>query len=167
MAFPDFETLTVARLALCLAEIPGIARVFAQAPSQPIPDSELPAAMVLVGAMQGAIPAVTAGNQTVTRTYVVRLLIAPLQAAGIDYANDGAAALTELLPFFAKIRDYLLSHPRLNTASLGALAYMAQDVTFSDTGGVVRTGPGGSQYVACDWQLTISMRAVIAPSRIS
>jgi len=161
MTIPDFEKLVTDRLFLILdSEIEGLKSVFKHPPVYSIGVTETPLAYVLVGAMLNPIPVDTAGSVTVKRTYVVRILGMPVPANSERPNKEGSKGLVDLLPFIARMRDYLTEHPRLQTSKLAGLAYIYQQIEFTDSGlSVVQLGAGGIEHFAIDFTLTITMRA--------
>lgn len=159
MTLPDFEDLALTRLQLCFAEVTGIARAFKLPPTQPVEQADIPFSFTLPGPMTGPAQMDGGGRVDVVRLYVARIMVMPLKAASLDNADDGAYAIAQTVNFMSRVRNYLADHPRLSTTTLDDLSYLAQDVTWQDTGPVSRPGPGGTDYAAIDFNLTLAMRA--------
>lgn len=171
---PDFESLIVARLRLNNREIQTanptkLKTPFTQLPSGAVDMGAFPFAAVRVGAMKNQIPNTSAGQLIVIRDYIIHLPVAPRDNTS-DTGSQGADALTVTLPMFAIIRNYYLSHPRLETdgtiseqpTPLSALQYIHQDILFTDGGMLEMPTPGGVMYVGISYTLTIGMRGLVS-----
>lgn len=164
---PDFETLVVDRLYLIYHQIEGFKRREKREPVTAFGWNDVPAVYTLIGPMTNAIPADTAGSYVVTRTYIVRVLGRPLATTNDVKRGAGAKALADLLPFFARLRNYFLWHPLLEVGSpedagyLEALAYLRNQIRFQDSGEGDVAGPGGIPHLAMDLTLTLDMGAAV------
>lgn len=161
MTFPDFDDLILTRLQLCYEAITGVTRSFRLPPIQPLIDGDLPCVYTIPGGMAAPVPAGQAGSVVIRGVYVARLLVTPLAKASMDAGDLGAYAVTQVMPFRQRFRAYFLSNPRLTTSTLGALAWITEDLLYQDSGPVARPGPGGNDYAALDVTLTIGMRALL------
>lgn len=160
LALPDFESLTLDRLALCNAEITGLHKVFRQPPGNELPAEAYPCCYVLIGQMPIQIPSQMAGSYTVTRNYIVRVLGSTAEGTLDNSATAGAQGLVDITPFFSRFRNYYLGHPQLQTTTLDSLQYVFSQLLYSDGEGLVtRPAPGGTNHFAIDITLTITHRA--------
>lgn len=152
------------RLAVCYREISGVLTTFSAPPSMPWDSGTAPAAEVLLGGTIGP-PEKTRGYLVQTRSYMVRLCIAPV-GQGMDGTllsttyGIGAEKYQLGTPFFDRVYSYFMNHPRLDTDAgddpLGSLA--ADATTITDSGIVARNAPGGAQYWCIEFVHRISVR---------
>jgi hypothetical protein len=148
----------ITRLQLNWAEVSGITRSFTYEPEEPIDKDDLPAVYpVVLGRMAGTVPGPSAGQYIVPRQYVYRVLVAEGTAASMDSGDLGAYVDELAVAFIDAPTDYFMAHPRLDTASLPILT-LPKDVEISDSGLVMRLGPGGATYRAIDYTITIAER---------
>jgi hypothetical protein len=168
MTIPDFETLTVQRLQINAQEIAGMGRVYELGASLPAEIGELPVANISFGPLKQPIPLGSegAGQVIVVRDYAIELAVTPVGTA-FDVGNIGSSALSIVLPWFAIVRDYFMSHPRLqtdgiNVAALGALRYLHGDLSFADSGMITITPAGGAALLGIKFTLTIAHRGIVS-----
>jgi hypothetical protein len=164
ITLPDFETLVVSRLQICYGLITGVNKSFMLPPANEQHPDSIPFAYTLVGAMTENVPMelVGGGQITIPRTYVARLVGGPAAGSIDNAASDGAQALVDLLPFFARFRSYFIGHPKLQTDTLDALQYMRGQLAMNDGGFVTRPAPGGIDHLCIEWSLTITMSAQVS-----
>jgi hypothetical protein len=176
MSFPELTDLVLNRLKISCREVTGIKQTFRLPPTLPVSQDDLPCAYTIPRGMTAPIPVNTAGSATVSRLYVVRVLVSPL-TNGMDASNEGSQALADVVPYMDRFMAYFLEHPRLDTdggiavdgavtESLRALSWLDEDVLYQDSGPVERP-LGGVVYAALDISLTITMRGRLTPGRIS
>lgn len=159
MTIPDFETLVIERLVICLGEITGINAVFENPPTLDAGISSVPYAFPLVGAMVGSVPATTAGRVIVTRTYTVKVL-----GSSVDKDKDGAAGIGStgyraLRLLIAPIRDYFMKNASLETnagRNINKLRYIQQQIAYQEGGIDLDANEG--RYVL-RFNLTVTMGA--------
>lgn len=157
-------------------EIPGVARAILLEPSQGIELADLPCVYpVNAGPMTFAVPSTSAsfsipigaGQYVVERRYTYRLLIAQATSASVDSGDLGAVVNEEAALIIDAPIDYFMSHPRLNTATLGDVAQLVKDVTIQDGGITARQDPGGTWHICAEYTLTIAERRKPSPQRLS
>lgn len=163
ITLPDFETLVIDRLYLCCQEISGLT-VFKLPPANALNLNQFPMCYALVGSMLQPVPVDTigAGQVQVQRDYVVRLFGDPVGSTLDNSTTDGAQGLVNLLPYFNRLRQYFIGHPKLETTTLGALQYIAGQLLLMDAGFVIHPAPGGADHFAIDLTLTVAMRAQVS-----
>lgn len=157
------------RLQLNWKEVSGLTRAFTYTPETPIDAEDLPAVYPLaLGRQSSPVPRTGPGQYIVERQYTYRLLIAPIQAASTESGDLGAYVDELAANIIDAATDYFMTHPRLHTDSgLGELAGLHQDISIQDSGTVTRPGPGGAQYRAIDYTLTIAERRIPTPARLA
>lgn len=167
MSSPDLETAIIQRLFACNQEIIGTSgRVYQQAPAIPPGIGEFPIMYSELGPILGSLPRQndSAGRYRVERNYTVKLAVSPLETV-TDIDNLGADALNNTLPWFSILRNYFLSHPRLETSALPALPYIDRDIHYIETGNAQIVSPGGTSYVGI--VVTLNILAFTPVTRIS
>jgi hypothetical protein len=165
LTLPDFEALVLDRLALCCAEImASTERVFRHPPGNAMPPDRFPFCYPLVGAMIDPLPLETngAGSVTVARSYAIRLLGSPVANSMDASAQQGNQGFIDLEPYFNRFRQYFIGHPKLETTTLGSLRYMTGQLSYIESGTVVRFAPGGIEHYAIEPGLTITMKAQVS-----
>jgi hypothetical protein len=159
------------RLQLNWQEISGIARAFLYEPETAMDTADLPAVYpVILGRMTQPIPRTSAGQYIVVREYIYRVLIAAAQAASTESDDQGAFIDSLAVAFIDNPADYFMLHPRLSTAAFPELqgaTMLERDVSVQDSGPVMRLGPGGAQYRAIDYTITIAERRIPTVKRLS
>lgn len=159
---PDFETLVIQRLVVCLGEITGIRFVSENPPTLDAGISDVPYAFPLVGQMINAIPTQQygAGRVVVTRIFTVKVLGVTGDKDKDGARGIGSAGYKALRLLIAPIRQYWADHPRLQTdegSKLNELVNMHQDLLFQEGG--IEYDANEGRYVL-RFNLTITMSAV-------
>lgn len=149
------------RLPINYREIAGVVSVARLAESLPKEPEELPYVYTLVGATTGNSPSRQAGHTIQRRQFVARCLV---DVATSDDKDDslGSESMSKVITAIDAFNAYFLVHPRLDTAGtyvakLRELAWMPEDVLFGDSGPRKFQGPGGTEYVGFDFNLTIAL----------
>lgn len=159
MTLPDFETLVIERLVVCLGEIPGIRFVSENPPTLKAGISDTPYAFPLVGAMLSSIPqqADGAGRVVVTRIYTVKVFGVPTNDDKDGARGMGSLGYKALRLLMAPIRQYWTDHPFLETTTgdkSTGLRYMKEPLTYQEAG--IEDDQAEGRYVL-RFNLTISM----------
>jgi hypothetical protein len=139
MTLPDFETLVIERLVVCLGEISGINYVLENPPVGEVGLSSVPYAFPLVGAMVNTIPEQTrgAGRLVVTRNYPIIIEADKGERDQDGTRGEGSKGYRALRLLIAPIREYFLTHPLLQTDAgdnTDPLSYMHGDLAFQEQG---------------------------------
>ena len=161
---PDFITLSLDQLEVSFGEIAGVNRVFRLAPKTVIATGDLPAVILRVGPLQGAIPA-SAGRFVTKRMFYGDLLVAPI-ASSVDIGDQGLEALTNAVPYIQAAQLYFMTHLKLSTdglhqTALPPLRWIADDIFMVDTGLNKILGPGGTNFVGTTISITISQYGLL------
>lgn len=154
------------RLALNMAEIAGINRVYTFQPTIPPSAADLPAIYPTnVRGMTEAIPAKPYGPGSYVVAYALdyQLLIAPILTAQLDAANNGATFDASAVALIDAVIDYFAAHPRLHTAVLSELPF-ERDVQVQHQGIQYVSAGSGATFACINYTLSIrERRTVIAP----
>lgn len=151
------------RLFLCYPEIPGIAKAARLPEALPKEFEEVPYVYSLVGATIGNTPARQAGHTIQRRQFIARCLVA---LATSDDKDDGlgSESISKVIPMISAFTTYFIAHPRLDTAGTlpnttkqRELAWVPEDVLFTDSGPRKFQGPGGTEYAGFDFTMTIAL----------
>jgi hypothetical protein len=124
MPMPDFTNLFLDRFAICNAEIAGADHVNRVAPLEINPSNNRLPMLYTMPDIATTIKRTVADVQ-LTRDYLITGLV---KAVALDKrgAIEGDSELVmRALDFEHLVMDYYLSHPRLHTASLDELAFIA------------------------------------------
>lgn len=163
----DLVTKVLTRLQGFHSEIEGVKSVYLTAPLNQLDLSLLPAVYHLVGPMVEPVPNTgneSGGSVIIARRFVARLLVRPI-GLGDDQGTNGAYASQGALPLFSAFAWRYLTRPRLSlegvtgkTVETDPLSGLSRDIQFTDSGLQQRPGPGGVDYHAIDFTLTVAMR---------
>lgn len=135
------------RLATIALAVSGVKRAYANAP-QSLPDSDLPILVVFTGAATYTPLGETLAEET--RTYLLRLYVAPVQAG-----YDGEAE-SRVEPFLTSARAKYLSHPLLgNGAKDSALPFVTRAAWGGD-GGVMVLPYAGQNYIGAEFRVNVT-----------
>lgn len=167
MTLPDFETLVIERLVICLGEISAINTVFVNPPIAPVGVSDAPYAFPLVGAMVNSIPvqATGAGRVVVTRNYPITVASSSMTKDTDGTRPNGSKGYEALRLLVAPIREYFLTHASLETDAGGGmnkLQYIQGQIIYQEQGIVQDRDEG--RY-ALQITLTVSMGATLTPTK--
>ena len=143
----------VTRIAECFREIETIETAYDGPPSMPIEDANLPAAVVMVGAIRSNEP-LRNGGARVTRTFPVRVFIAAIEQ-GTDAGYLGDSKYGEGVPVLDHVYKYFVNHKNLSTnATPDGLAGVLK-IQLSDSGISGGEAPGGARYWVINFALTV------------
>lgn len=160
MTIPDFETVVIERLVVCLREITGINFVSENPPTLDAGISDVPYAFPLVGPMVSAVPATTAGRVIITRIYTVKVLGKSLDQDKDGARGEGSIGYEALRLLMAPIRDYFMKNASLETnagRNLNKLRYIQSQITYQEAG--IEADAAEGRYVL-RFNLTVSMGAL-------
>jgi hypothetical protein len=137
-----------ARLALIQAAISGVGRAYAQAPRK-LPAADLPVFINFTGAATHDWRIVGSDTDRETRTYLMRLYVAPLPQG----APGGIEEQCE--PFFERVWAAFAARPGLEHPESRAHLDGVQSATLLGDGGVIVTGYSGVMYVGIEFRLQV------------
>lgn len=154
----EAELLT--RLKIYHEQITGVNRVFETPPANMLLDEDLPAVYFLLGEMADSVPQDQPHKFTISRNYIVRLLIIPFGRPGIETDDSGAYANTVAVPFYGRFRSRYVHYDRLQVPEesppLDHLSGLAHGFSWRESGLRLIRGVGGQSFSGIDWTLTIT-----------
>lgn len=155
--FPAFEELVLERLQknFAVSEISAIKRCFRYWPAISTLQEDLPAAVLNYGDQLDD----TSGNNDpvkVQRPFIASIPVIPF-GQGVDVADVGAESLERVTKLIQPLRDYFVTHSRLETSTDGPLKYM-ELMTFRITSPRDIITPGGEHHLGLIMTFTIVMK---------
>lgn len=161
MTIPDFETLVIERLVVCLREITQIAFVSENPTLMDAGISDVPYAFPLVGAMVSPVPATAAGHIVIDRIFTIKVFGVTGDKDKDGARGAGSSGYKQLRMLMAPLRTYFMEHASLETNAgnkVNKLQYIQRQIAYQE-GGIEFDGNEG-RYVL-RFNLTVSMGAKV------
>lgn len=135
------------RLASIVLETPGIKRAYACAP-QSLPDSDLPLVVIFTGVSIWST--ISDGLAEETRTYLIRLYVAPIQSG-----YDGEAE-RRVEPYLDTLRAAILKHPHLGNSLTGETLPGVRECVYNGDTGIAVLPYAGQNYLGAELRVNVS-----------